>query len=34
MTPKKTQGDYKTFLVKRGGKTLSSIPGLELYLSA
>lgn len=34
MTPEKTQGDYKTFLFKRGGgKTTSPIPGLELYLS-
>ena len=34
MTPEKTQGDYRTFLFKRGGKAISPILGLELHLSA
>lgn len=34
VTPEKTQGDYKIFLFKRGGKITSSISGLELHLSA
>lgn len=32
MTPEKTQGDYKTFLCKRGGKATSPIPSLEQCL--